>query len=41
MGELLVEEKQVVVPGEILAKGMDYFPNIGTYRKDENIIASD
>lgn len=40
MGELVVDEKQVVVPGELLAKGMDFLPNIGTYRKGENIHAS-
>ncbi|MFP4112201.1 MAG: exosome complex RNA-binding protein Rrp4 [Candidatus Woesearchaeota archaeon] len=40
MGELLVDERQVVVPGQVLAKGMDYLPNVGTYRKDENILAS-
>lgn len=40
MGELLVEEKQVVVPGEILAKGMDFLPNVGTYRKGEDIRAT-
>ncbi len=40
MGEILVEEKNVVVPGEVIAKGMDYLPNTGTYRKGEEIRAS-
>ena len=40
MSELLVEEKSVVVPGDILAKGMEYLPSTGTYRNGEEIIAS-
>ncbi len=40
MSELLVEKKSVVVPGEVLAKGMDYLPGTGTYRRGEEIIAS-
>jgi len=40
MANLLVKEKSVVVPGETLAKGMDYLPGFGTYRKDEEIIAA-
>lgn len=32
-------EKQVVVPGEVLAEGMDYVPSYGTYRQDEKILA--
>ncbi len=40
MSELLIKEKEVVVPGQILATGMEYLPSHGTYRKDENIIAN-
>ncbi len=40
MSELLVKEKEVVVPGQVLAKGMEYLPSHGTYRKDENILAN-
>jgi exosome complex component RRP4 len=40
MGELLVKDKEVVVPGEILSVGMDYLPATGTFREGENIIAS-
>lgn len=40
MGDLLVDEKQVAVPGQVLAKGMDLLPNVGTYRKGEEILAS-
>ncbi|MEM4755708.1 MAG: exosome complex RNA-binding protein Rrp4 [Candidatus Woesearchaeota archaeon] len=39
MGTLLVEEKSIVVPGEILAQGMDYIPGEGTYRMHEHIYA--
>jgi len=40
MGKLLVKEKEIVVPGEKVAEGMDYLPGIGTYRSGENIFAS-
>ena len=40
MSKLLVKEKEVVVPGECLAEGMDYLPGAGTYRDGEKILAS-
>jgi len=40
LSELLVKEKDVVVPGQILATGMEFLPSHGTYRKDENILAN-
>ncbi len=40
MSEICVENRDVVVPGDVLAKGMDYLPGFGTYRRDEDIIAS-
>ncbi len=40
MSEMKVKEKEVVVPGEVLATGMDYLPGNGTYRMNENIIAN-
>ncbi len=40
MGELLIQQKKVVVPGDIIAKGMDFLPSAGTYRRDEDIVAS-
>ena len=40
MSKLVVVEKQIVVPGEILAEGMDFLPGKGTFREGENIIAS-
>ena len=39
MGEIIAENKSIAVPGEILAKGMDYLPGFGTYREGENIHA--
>ena len=35
-----VKEKDIAVPGEVLATGMDSFPGLGTYREGENIIAA-
>ncbi len=39
MSKLLVKSKEIVVPGEILAEGMDNLPGIGTYREGEQILA--
>jgi exosome complex component RRP4 len=40
MSKLLVENRQVVIPGDILAEGMDYLPAAGSFREDDKIIAS-
>ena len=40
MGDLLVKNKQIVVPGDELVKGMDYLPGRGTYRDNDTIIAA-
>lgn len=40
MSKLLTKDKEIAVPGEILAEGMDYLPGIGTYREGQKIIAS-
>jgi len=40
MGEIKVKEREVVVPGEELATGMDYLPSFGTYRDKNSILAS-
>ena len=40
MGNLVVKERDVVIPGEELATGMDYLPSKGTYRDGDKIIAS-
>ncbi len=39
MGEILVEERELVIPGQTLAKGMDLLPGYGTYRDGEEIIS--
>jgi len=40
MGELLIKERDIVVPGDVLATGMDFLPAGGAYREKESIIAS-
>lgn len=40
MSELLVKNKDLVVPGQVIAKGMDYLPSQGTYRNKEEVIAN-
>lgn len=40
MSELLVQEKEIVIPGQVLAKGMDFLPAHGTFRENDNIISS-
>jgi len=40
MGKINIKDKDIVVPGEELAEGMDYVPAVGTYRDEEKIIAS-
>lgn len=39
MSKLLVKNKEVVVPAEVLAEGMDNLPGIGTYRDGDKICA--
>lgn len=39
MSKLLTKEKEIKVPGEVLAEGMNYLPGSGTYRDGENIYA--
>ncbi len=39
MSNLQVQERQIVVPGEILAKGMDFLPGDNTYRENDTIFA--
>ena len=39
MSELKVNEKEIVVPGEVLAEGMDFLPSNGTYRLKDKILA--
>lgn len=40
MSELLVKDKNIVVPGEELAIGIDFLPSYGTYRQGDKIIAN-
>jgi len=40
MTKINVKDKDIVVPGEVLAVGMDSFPGTGSYREGDNIIAS-
>lgn len=37
MSKLIVEERNVVVPGEKLATGMEYLPGNGTFREGDDI----
>ncbi len=40
MGQLYVNERDIVVPGQLLADGMDYLPSSGVYREPEKIIST-
>lgn len=40
MGELKIKDKDIVIPGEVLAEGMDYLPAGAAFREGEKIIAS-
>ncbi len=37
--KLLFQQKSIVVPGEVIAEGMDYLPSFGTYRDGDSIRA--
>ena len=39
MGNVLVKDKEIAVPGDTLAEGMDFLPGFGTYRLNEAIMA--
>jgi len=39
MTKIIAKDKNVVVPGEVLAEGMDYLPGFGTYREEQKIIS--
>lgn len=38
--DLLIKAREIVVPGQVLANGMDYLPSEGTYRDKEEIISN-
>lgn len=37
MSKILIKEKEIAIPGEELAEGMDYLPGDNTYREGEKI----
>ena len=37
---LHMQEKQVVIPGDVLAEGMDYLPGKGVYRDGEQLVSA-
>ena len=37
MSNVLVKEKEIVIPGQVLAEGMDYLPGDNTYRANDKI----
>lgn len=37
--ELLVNERELVIPGQILAKGLDYLPSSGCFRANDEVKA--
>lgn len=39
MGKLLVKERDLVVPGQELAEGMDYLPGEGAFREGDKLIS--
>jgi len=36
---ILVKDKDIVVPGEVLAEGMDFLPSYGAFREEDKIIS--
>ena len=38
--KLLVKDREIVIPGEVLAEGMENLPGMGTYRQDDKILSS-
>ena len=40
MIKLLIKEREIVVPGQELAEGMEYLPSSGTYRDQNKIISN-
>jgi len=37
--QIVVKDKDIVVPGEIIAKGMSFLPGNGAYREQDNVVA--
>ncbi len=40
MGKVLIKNKEIEVPGEIVAEGIDYLPTKGIFRENDKLIAS-
>ena len=40
MGKLLVKDKNIVVPGQELARGLDYLPAGGSFRDNDAVVSS-
>jgi exosome complex component RRP4 len=40
MSEILVKERDIVIPGEALAEGMDYLPGDNAYRENDKIYST-
>src|SRR3989344_3737838 len=40
MSKLVIEERQVVIPGDTLAEGMDFLPGKGAFREGDHILSS-
>ena len=40
MGKILFKDKDLVVPGDVLAEGMDYLPSGGAIREGDKIVAN-
>ncbi len=39
MSNIIVENRSIVIPGEVLAEGMDYLPGDNTFRENDKIMA--
>ncbi|MBI2573679.1 RNA-binding protein [Candidatus Woesearchaeota archaeon] len=39
MSQVTVQERDIVIPGQVLAEGLDYLPGENTYRREDKIYA--
>ncbi len=39
MSEIIVQERDVIIPGEVLADGMDYLPGDNTFRQQDKVLS--